>query len=1482
MKGDERVLNRKKTAGLLGAVMAGICLVFVGLYTYISSQSFMETAASQAGRMATELLATKVDLGRIEIVSWRELKVEGLDVYDKKSERLAHVDEAVVRLSPRAMLDKSFTEGISEIDINKADVIIIQREDGSWNYEDLLSEKENSSKFTAKINIKDSILRSNYNNQPIVLEDVNGYVDMASYPAISLKADCTNQGAKARVSATLDTSDMAKEGKAGGRQTFQLTVENAAVENYLLYLPADAIPENVVNNISGQVKSLQVAGERVGQELIYHGQVELDQGKCTLLSHEVENIKALATFNEKEARIFARAETQGQQASVHGRIILTSGIPELDLQAESEGFEPAVIMEDIPYTGAVKFAAHITGAADNPRVDAHLQVTQGAVQGIGFSNLTAQVSYADSMVVIQQAQAQAAGGTISATGSFDAKSYDFTGNVQMAGISASQAAAIASAQGLNTDFSTVAGTINGDFAVAGNGHNVEQVQVYGTLKGSQLSYQGITMDSLKGSFAREGETISIDYLSCGLPGGGSFGMEGTIVPDKTIDIAFYGSEMDMSLLSNFLPDVPVAGSLDIKGTMQGDINNPIVRAQYAAHDGQIYHQPFDRLHGSAAGSLRGVKIDDFVMEHGEKTKWYAKGMVGFLGDKGINMRIDTVGARMEDIMQAVAPDQKLTGNVDNVITITGTLKDPNVVGYVHFYQGSYNGIFVNGMDGDYYIKDRNLILQDFHVFTPWLDVDFNGTIDKEGKLDLAAKVHEINLSRYNKNLPIPLQGKARFNGKLTGDLANPLFEGKLEADDLAANGQEITNVGGIVRYENRHIFMDNLSFQQNEGQYKFTGHVNIDNKRIKGRLDVDKGDIHNLAAMAGLKDNGITGTITGNSMFGGTLDEPKVNLSAFITKGALGSYAMDDVILKASLDKRRIYIEDFSGQEGAEGRFSAKGVIDMDGDINIKAVANNIDIGALTEAAGIKNHVGGTLDTAVNITGPYAAPRAEIPLSIKNLQVESTLIDKVEGNLQVANNIVEIKDLTATKMYADQSYSLTAQGRVPLAALTEEMPNAANQFDVNISLANADLSLLPTLSKYIDWAVGPTDGRMKLQGTLASPYITGSMNVYQGAFKIRDVAKPVTDLNMRLLFTGHDVTLEECHGQMGAGSFDITGYAHLAGNKADKYNLSVACDNLDIDSPVFKGPLNATLNVDSMKFVVPGIEEQIIPKISGRLFLENVLISPPNELPESSDDMPLAALDYSVELGKNVRFLSPTFGDLRLAGGAYFGGYTIHPSTAGSIYVKRGTLSYLKTNFKVYEGSINFGQVNTLMPKVVLKAGTKINKNSVYLSLDGIVPNMHFKLMSDPKMAEADIIQLLTLRSDYFNKDKSEASKLTSMLNIGLQMTILSEVEAAMRNVLNLDVLTIERDTIDGSKNLGDVTDGRETEKNGDKNAYEVYNITLGKNISDKTLIKYTQSMTTSDFSYGVDYELSNKINLTYQRNQDNDYYAGVEARFTF
>lgn len=1475
---------KRKGWKIAGGAAGVLCLFLLCLFGWVSSQSFMTMAAEKAGTLATETLDTKVHLGAVQVASWRELRVDGIDVYDKQQQLLAHADEAVIRLSPLAMVQKSPAEGVSSIDVRGADVTVFQRENGTWNFEDLISQDKGDTRFTGRVNVADSVLRGRYNNQDIVLEKVKGSVDMAAYPAVSLKMECENQGAAAQLSAAIATDN-------GARQTFQLAVQNAELSNYLAYIPEGVIPEDMVKDISGRLAGFQIAGERVGTEIYYNGQAELADGSFVLLGeNKVENAKALVTFNAREARVFASAEIQGQKASANGRIIVNDGSPLLDLTVASDGFEPTVIFKDIPYEGAVKFQAHVTGAADAPRVDAAASVAAGRFRSAGFSNLTADVSYGDGMVVINKASADAAGGSVSLTGTFDARSYDCTGKAVINGVQAGQAAALVRAAGGGTDGDTnvlaelaeAGGSVSGEVSFAGNPGDMGSARVFGNIRGAGLTYQGLAIDALNGSFALQGDKLTVDYLSCMLPGGGSLGLEGSVLFGQSVDLSFYGSDVDLSMLDALLPDAPVAGILDIRGTMQGDISDPVVRAKYAARDGSIYHQPFDRLHGSAGGSLRGVKINDLVMEKGEKTKWYVVGVLGFLGDQYIDMRVDTVSARMEDIMQAVAPDQKLTGNVDNVITIKGTLKNPDIVGYIHFYQGSYNGIFINGMDGDYFVKDKTVTLQDFHVFTPWLDVDFNGTIDPAANINLDARVHEIDLSRYNRQLPLPLEGRAGFSGRLTGTVGSPVFEGRLSAQDLTVNGQAVTGVGGVVQYNDGFVFIRDMSFRQHNGVYEFNGDVNVNNQRLRGRLTVDKGDIHSLVSVAGLPDNGINGTITGSALLGGTLEQPEVKVSAFVTDGSMGHYELNDVTVDAALDDRKIFINNFSGREGVDGSFSVSGTVDLDGDVNVHGALRSVDLGALAEAAGIREKVGGKLESEFDVTGSCAFPTGDIPIVIKDLQVESTLVDSLAGDLSLAGDRVRINKLTASKSYNNQTYSLTAAGQVPFAALTETVPTESNQFDVSFELENADLSLLPTLSRYIDWAVGPTDGRLRLQGTAARPYITGSMTVAQGAFKIRNVVKPVTDFNVRMMFSGNMATLERCSGKMGSGSFDAAGFVHLDGTTPEDYNLDVSLNALDMDSPVFRGPVTANVNVRRELLNLPDGSSRAIPKVSGRLFLENVLISLPDELPESSDDMPLVGMDFTLELGENIRFLSPSLGDLRLAGGAYFGGTTLQPNTSGSIYVQKGTLSYLKTNFKVYEGAITFGQAGTLMPKLVLKAGTNINKTRVFVSLDGPITSMNFRLMSDPKLSEADIIQLLTLRSDYYNNNKSDASKLAAMLNIGLQMTLLSEVEAAMRNVLNLDVLTIERDTIDGSKNLGSSTDGSGAEKSRDNNAYEVYNITLGKNISDKALLKYTKSMTTSDYSYGIDYELSNRMSLTYERNQDNDYYAGIEARFTF
>ena len=250
--------------------------------------------------------------------------------------------------------------------------------------------------------------------------------------------------------------------------------------------------------------------------------------------------------------------------------------------------------------------------------------------------------------------------------------------------------------------------------------------------------------------------------------------------------------------------------------------------------------------------------------------------------------------------------------------------------------------------------------------------------------------------------------------------------------------------------------------------------------------------------------------------------------------------------------------------------------------------------------------------------------------------------------------------------------------------------------------------------------------------------------------------------------------------------------------------------------------------------------------------------------------MPEVGLNFDVELGKGVRYISGNFGNVALVGEAHFQGTTLMPHTSGAITVKRGTISYLKTNFQVYEGAIRFNRSDSLYPSITLKAGTKVASTRVFVSLDGPVEHMRFRLMSSPPMSEMNIIQLLTLRSNY-SSNMSDSAKFAAMFNVGLQMTVLSEVENVLRNALDLDLFSIERDT---SELL--------SEKTGDKNYTEVYNIKLGKYITDKTMVTYSKSVNNDEYKAGMEYELTDNLNLMYFLNEKHAHTFGLTTQFRF
>ena len=1434
---------KRKTAGILLAIFLGAGALCLAAAVYLRSEGFMQQAAALAEAKASEQLGTQVKIGSIAVDSFHSLTLHDLVVYDKGQQMLGEAGSAKVSFSLLSLLQDPSAGAVDEVAVQGLEVWLRQREDNHWNYEDLVSEGSSSNAFKGKVKVEDGRLDTQLQGKEILVEDIQGQLDFASQPSVRVTAEASVQGAAVKASGDV----------GGARQTLSLEGKDIKVEDYLPFLPEGTLPEQV-EQIGGQVDRVQAALVKTGENLSFSGQAEFSDGHAQVMGTTVSDIGGLFVFNEKEGSLFIHAQAAEQRASLHGKIRWDTAEPYLQLVAESESFDPSRILTSSPFRGSVAFSANICGPVSAPEVDGTFRSAEGSVYGYGFTQAAAQVHYKDNRISVKKLSVGAFGGQIQGEGEYIITDQSYLGHFKLKDID------LASLQ----DFVPGAsGRVTADIGLQGRGQDLDALVIYGSASVVNGSYQGFQADRADASFYRAGSDLQLDFLSARLPGNGSLGVEGR-VNGSEMDLSFYGSHVDLSQVQALVPQADISGYADFEGTLQGSSANPQVQLKFSAIDGALFKQPYHTLEGAASGSLDGVGIDHFSMENGGEPVWLVQGSIGFTGAKKVNLRIDTVGARMEDIAALVAPDQPITGNVDNVIQISGTMDQPYVVGYIHFYEGSYRGMLLSGMDGDYTVKDGVTTLQDFHIYSPMVDMDLNGTINAARELNLRVAAHEIQVDRFGSRLPYPLSGRGKFDGQISGTLDSPLFEGVLDAKELVINEQKVTDAHGSVRYRGHRVYLDDFGFQQNGGSYKLQVMANTESSQLDGRLAVDNGDVNALLAMANMKNALVTGRINGTIILGGTMSNPVAKLDGFMGSGAVGGYDIKDIYLDLSLANHVVTVDRLEGKQGASGIFAAKGSVDLQGPMQARFSAQGIDAGMLGKIAGFSGKLRGSVNMDAQLGGTMADPQADVSIDITNGGAGTAMFDSLTGIFNLRQDVIQVNQFVVKKVLNKQEYKVSASGKIPLAALDNRSDELAkkDQFDLTLSLDHADLSLLPILSKSVDWALGATKGSLRITGTRNQPLFNGSLTVTDGAMKFKQFAYPLTNMDAYAVFSGTHFSLDKCTGEMGKGTYSLRGSTEFYGLTPRNYNFSFQADQLAADCAFYHGPLTASITLKEGE-----IFGHKRPKIEGRIFVEHAMISIPS-VPDTGGDLPPVLLDVDLKLKKKVRFFSPLLYDMQLAGAAHFGGSTRHPHTSGSIYAEKGTISYLKTVFKVREAEARFGQANSFLPAVTLRADTKINRTQVYLALDGPADQMNLKLTSSSELSETQILQLLTLRSAY-DSNKGIGSEMSSMLDIGLQMSFLSEVESAMRNVLNLDEFTVERDT-------------STSKKTADNSAHEVYNVKMGKYITDKLMARYIQSFGENGRKFGLEYDFNNHLGLTVDINQDHDYTAGLEARFKF
>ena len=1468
----------KVVGGLLSAAAIG-----GGVYVHSQQDALIRKAVTTIEEQATSQIGTTVKIGKVEFeeINFSSLKNSGLiihdiEIFDKNSEPIAKVDEAKVSFK-LFNLKEDPASAIDEINITGAHVDLKKREDETWNVNDIKIESEGESTFDAKITLEEGSLDASFDGNSISVEEISGEADCSNLDAVDTKISAKTLGSQIDATGILGAEN----------QIVHANVDSVDIEKILPYIPAGTLPENFEIH-GGIVENPKIYVTRRGEILNYLGSADLKNGAVQIEDTEIENINGSATFSNAEVVFNAGAQANGQTANASGTVRLDTDEPFFDVHADAESFYPSAIISSLGIDGATNFTAHVLGTANNPQVEAEVSSNYLGYENLSARNIKSKLRYNGDEIFLSDISAETFGGTLNGEATVKTENLAYDAHIKAAGIDANQL----------KNFANVAvdvdGKIFGDVSLSGTGQDLETLKVYGSANAANVHYQNFPVNQIATSFYLNGDDLKIDNLHAVLPNRGAVGLEGTITDLNKLDLKFFAAHVDMALAKDVNKQIDISGLTDLFGEIHGDVANPQINLKLSAVDsskhggdhykGELFKQPYDSVRFSASGNLDNVQVDEFELERNGKVIWtVTEGTIGLTGARNINLELKTTDARVEDIVALVAPDQPLTGNLNNIVKVTGTLDKPDVSGEIDFNYGSYRGIIVRGMHGKYFLDGDIIRLQDFEVTAPLADVIFNGTFNKSTQdLDFVVQGKNLSLERLQTLVPrdYTVKGDLKFEGLLNGTVEYPVFVGNVKADDLNFNGVDITDVHGNAEMRGNQYVLDEFSFKQGDGDYKLHATANNLTKTLNGNVEVNNVDIPELCAMIGYQTKLLTGKLNSKIDLGGTMENPSVNLVGNISKGTLANHDLHDVEVEVNLLNKVIYVNKLQGFQGDVGKFNLLGTAKIDGALDLNLTSEKLNLGIIPAAAGMENtDANGFFGINAKVGGVMNNPEAEITLNASG-DIKGATFDSVDGNILFKNWAFNIENFVVKRKVAEQLYRLSAEGVLPVQAFMVNTENkktlsAEEQLNLKVSLDDADLSLLPTISNYVSWAVGNMNGNLVITGAADNPQINGNISVADGSVKIKGMKTLIEHINISTLFKGNRFDIENFSSNLGNGIFSVDGGFNFANLELSDYNFDIKADNLNIVSDFFTGPLNAEFNFSETELPRRDSRMRVrnMPKISGHLDLEHCLLSVPT-IPDSDEPLPNMLIDVRLNLGDKVHFYSSRLYDMYLTGSAHFGRSTTHPRPSGTISVKRGgTITYLQTIFDIREGEVLFNQDDSFMPTVHFAADTKLTRTKIYLSADGSLgKDVVFKLSSSPEMSETEIIQLLTFRTAY---DKGNSNfTAADALEIGLQMSVLAEIEDTVKRTLGLDKFMVSRGSGSAFESMSATPEGNRHENE--------FNISLGKYVTDKLMIRYTQGINGDHVTrYGIQYDINDNLGLTIER-EKNEFIFGIEARYNF
>ncbi len=343
----------------------------------------------------------------------------------------------------------------------------------------------------------------------------------------------------------------------------------------------------------------------------------------------------------------------------------------------------------------------------------------------------------------------------------------------------------------------------------------------------------------------------------------------------------------------------------------------------------------------------------------------------------------------------------------------------------------------------------------------------------------------------------------------------------------------------------------------------------------------------------------------------------------------------------------------------------------------------------------------GHLEGAINLAGSLTYPQLQGQLSLRAATLNRSPLPVAQATFSYLAPQLQVQ---GRSLVGNPPQPVTVWGTIPYQ-LPWDKVTPGPPLDLNLDLRNQALALVNLFTNRIEWLTGLGLARIRAQGSLAHPQISGRVQLHNASFKIQGIPDQITHLDTQITLVPGQVQVKSFHGQLSQGQVTAQGNLPLTPGAAVP-TLQVHLERLLLDLPkLYQGQASGDLEVTG-SLPAPALGGSLTLS-QGRVFLAG------SSLPSHQEQElpPLRFHNLKLNLADRLQVVEPPVLDLVSQGGLILDGTLAAPEPTGEIAFTEGGVNLFTSRLELNRRQQNFARfTGSLDPELHLGLETKVTE----------------------------------------------------------------------------------------------------------------------------------------------------------------------------